>query len=389
MRIVILYNTSWYVYLLRRNLIARLQEAGCEVFVVAPRDTYSDRLTQLGVRYLPIPLDPGSTSPLKELKTLVAILRVVRDLKPDAVLSYTIKCNLYTSLVKRFVPFHQVANISGLGSAFDKRGPMRVIANILYRVGLHSTEDIFFQNREDLAACVRSSLVNPRRCTVIPGSGVDLLAFTPSPRKHNRPRTFLMFGRLLPQKGYDLYLNVALRAREEFGDSSVFWILGKPDFERSESIALYHRIMRAHAVGSVRYLQSSDEVRPILSEADVVVLPSTYNEGIPRSLLEALACGKAVITTDWKGCRETVEHERNGYLTQPHSEDSLYDAVRTMITCDEHTLKEFGDASRARAESLFDEEIVLNAYLSALGLDAPATHAVTTPPAMTASLTCG
>ena len=389
MRIVILYNTSWYVYLLRRNLIARLHKAGCEVFVVAPRDTYSDRLIQLGVRYVPIPLDPGGTSPLRELKTLWAILRVVRELKPDAVLSYTIKCNLYASIVKRFVSFHQVANISGLGAAFDKRGPMRAIANTLYKVGLRATEDIFFQNREDLAACVRSSIVNPGRCTVIPGSGVDLTAFIPSPRKQNRPRTFLMFGRLLPQKGYDLFLNAAIRAREEFGDLAAFWILGKPDFERSESIALYHRIMRAHALGTVRYLQSSDEVRPILGEADVVVLPSTYNEGIPRSLLEALACGKAVITTDWKGCRETVVHERNGYLTKPHSEDSLYDAARKMITCDEYTLKGFGDASRARAENLFDEEIVLNAYLSALGLDAQATHPLPTSPAMTASLICG
>ncbi len=389
MRIVILYNTSWYVYLLRRNLIARLHEAGCEVFVVAPRDTYSDRLIQLGVRHVPIPLDPGSTSPLKELKTLIAVLRVLRALKPDAVLSYTIKCNLYASIVKRFVSFHQIANISGLGAAFDKRGAMRTIANTLYRVGLRATEDIFFQNREDLAACIRSSLVNPRCCTVIPGSGVDLTAFTPSQRNHNRPRTFLMFGRLLPQKGYDLYLKVALRAREEFGDSAVFWILGKPDFERSESIALYHRIMRAHAVGTVRYLQSSDEVRPILNEADVVVLPSTYNEGIPRSLLEALACGKAVITTDWKGCRETVVQERNGYLTQPHNEESLYEAVRRMITCNDDTLKEFGGASRERAEMLFDEEIVLNAYLRALGLDEQLRYPSTLSTELATSLTCG
>jgi glycosyltransferase involved in cell wall biosynthesis len=180
-----------------------------------------------------------------------------------------------------------------------------------------------------------------------------------------------MFGRLLPQKGFDLYLSVARRLHKEFDERVACWILGSPDQARSESVDLYERIQHAHARGEIRYLQSADDVRPFLNECDVAVLPSTYNEGVPRSLLEAMACGKAIITTDWKGCRETVEHGHNGHLIPPHDEESLYRSMRYMVTCSDSELASFGHASRERSEKLFDERIVLQAYLNALSLPLP------------------
>ena len=371
MRVVILYNTSWYVFLLRRNLISHLQDAGCEVIVVAPRDQYTERLLSLGVRHISIPLEPGGTNPIAELKTLRAIHRVLRVLRPDAVLSFTIKCNIYAGLSKRLLPFKQVANISGLGIAFDQNGGMRRIAQTLYKVALAPADHIFFQNRDDLNSCIRDGLVPHTTSRTIPGSGVDLEAFTPSLRKHGRPRSFLMFGRLLPQKGYDQYLQVAERLRKDLGSTVEFKILGAPDTTREDSRRLFERIQNAHACDCVHYLQSTDDVRPILNDVDVVVLPSTYNEGIPRSLLEALASGKAIITTDWKGCRETVEHGCNGYLVRPHDVESLHAAVASLATCSDATLASFSKASRARAEKLFDERLVLQAYLEALSLSIP------------------
>lgn len=371
MRVVILYNTSWYVFLLRRNLIAHLQEAGCEVIVVAPRDKYTERLLSLGVRFISIPLEPGSTSPISELKTLRAVHRTLRALRPDAVLSFTIKCNLYAGLSRRLVPFKQIANISGLGMAFESNGGMRRLANALYKVAMAPTDHIFFQNQDDLDSCLRERLVPSHNSRTIPGSGVDLEAFTPTLRLPGRPRTFLMFGRLLPKKGYDLYLQAAYRIRKTLGDKAVFWILGSPDNEREDSLALFKRIKKADEDGVVKYLQSSDDVRPFLNEADVVVLPSTYNEGIPRSLLEAMASGKAIITTDWKGCRETVEHGTNGYLVKPHDVESLHAAMSSLATCPDLTLESFSKASRCRAEQRFDERLVLQAYLEALSLAVP------------------
>jgi glycosyltransferase involved in cell wall biosynthesis len=368
MRVVILYNTSWYVFLLRRNLIAHLRQGGCEVIVVAPQDRYTERLLSLGIRCVSIPLEPAGTNLISELKTLRAVHRTLRSLRPDAVLSFTIKCNLYAGLTKRLVPFKQIANISGLGLAFEKEGVMRRIAHALYKVALAPTDHIFFQNQDDLNSCLQKGLVPSRSTRAIPGSGVDLAAFAPTQRVADRPRTFLMFGRLLSKKGYDLYLQAAARLQKTLGDSVAFWILGAPDTERRESRELFQKIMEAHSHGVIRYLQSSDDVRPILNEADIVVLPSTYNEGIPRSLLEALASGKAIITTDWKGCRETVEHGTNGYLVKPGDLESLYAAMNSLATCSDATLNSFSKASRSRAEERFDERLVLHAYGDALCL---------------------
>lgn len=377
MRVVILYNTSWYVYLLRRNLISTLREAGCEVIVVAPHDTYTERLIDLGVRHVSIPLKPGSANPLTELRTFRAVARTLKLLRPHAVLSFTIKCNLYAGLCKRFTRFVQIANISGLGVAFERPGLMRALATSLYKVALKPTDHIFFQNHDDLTSCVQANLVERNRSRVIPGSGVDLSSFLPTSQRARQPRTFLIFGRLLPQKGFDLYLNAARRLHEEFGERVACWVLGSPDHARSESMELHARIEQAHARGEIRYLQSTDEVRPFIHECDVAVLPSTYNEGVPRSLLEAMACGKAIITTDWKGCRETVEHGRNGHLIPPRDEESLYRSMRYMVTCSDSELASFGHASRERSEKLFDERIVLQAYLNALSLPLRQTRAPT------------
>ncbi len=368
MRVVILYNTSWYVYLLRRNLITTLQEAGCEVFVMAPRDNYTERILQLGVRHISIPLEPGSTNPVTEIRTFLAIKRALTLLRPDAVLSFTIKCNLYAGLCRRSLSFVQVANISGLGSAFERDGIMRTIARSLYKRALKRTDHIFFQNSDDLQSCSRAGLVAGERARLIPGSGVDLVAFRPTPRTSERPRTFLMFGRLLPQKGYDLYLAAAQRLRAELGDTVACWILGSADQARRDSLELLKRIKAAHERGTVRYLLSSDDVRPFLDQSDIVVLPSTYNEGVPRSLLEAMASGKAIITTDWKGCRETVEHGRNGFLIPPHEEETLYRSMLHLATCPESELASCARESRKRSEALFDERIVLGAYHTALSL---------------------
>lgn len=368
MRIVILYNTSWYVYLLRQNLIRALMKEGCEVIVVSPRDTYTGRILSLGVRHVSLPLLPKNTNPLLEVRTIRSLISIMRIVKPDAVLSFTVKCNLYAGICKRFVKFLHIANISGLGSAFEQRGTMRSIVKALYRLSLRKSEYIFFQNAEDRAICTSQGLVADRVSSVIPGSGVDLAAFTPQTRAPSNPRVFLMFGRLIPQKGYDRYLQAAAHMRKEFGEAVEFWILGTPDTSQKDSTALFRRILTSDGQGDIRYLNSTDDVRPILKSCDVVVLPSTYNEGIPRSLLESMACGKPIITTDWKGCRETVRHGANGFLINPRDGESLLRAIRHMITCPPEMLEAMGRESRRLAEEQFDEEVVLRAYLDALSL---------------------
>jgi glycosyltransferase involved in cell wall biosynthesis len=175
-----------------------------------------------------------------------------------------------------------------------------------------------------------------------------------------------MFGRLLPKKGFYHFLRAATELKRRCGDRVVFWVLGAPDPERAESVELLTHVMDHHARGVIRYLQSTDDPLPYIREADVVVLPSTYNEGIPRSLLEALACGKPIVTTDWKGCRETIDHGRNGFLISPDSSEALIDALLEMVSYDDTKLAAFGRRSRQMAEERFDEGVVIGAYHQAL-----------------------
>lgn len=369
MRAVILYNTSWYVYLLRRRLIARLQESGIEVTVVAPLDSYTDRVRELGVRFIPLRMSQTGRSPLRELESLTHVYTILRAIKPDAVLSFTVKCNLYAGLCRTRLPYRYIPNISGTGDLFDGTSLPERIARRLYRTALRNADRVFFQNGDDQASFLNQGLVRAEQATLLPGSGVDLLYFQPTPRAIQPWRTFLMFGRILPKKGFGAFLDAASELKARYGDSARFWILGAPDPERAESRALFERVLRAHALGIVRYITRTDDVLPHVQEADVIVLPSTYNEGIPRSLLEALACGKPIITTDWKGCRETVENGTNGLLVPPHDIESLVRALQQLIECSEDTLVEYGARSRAIAEARFDERLVLDAYLDALRED--------------------
>lgn len=367
MRAVILYNTSWYVFLLRRNLIKALIEEGWRITVVAPIDRYTDRVRRLGVEFYPLSIDGMSTNIGTEVRTFVGLYRALRVLRPDVVLSFTIKCNLYAGLCRRLMPFRQIANVSGLGEGFERSGALCSALSTLYAIALKRTDHVFFQNPDDLRTCVRRRMVRPQSARLVPGSGVDLSVFLASTRRISTHRTFLMFGRLLPKKGFYLYLKVASSLRSRLGDKVCFLVMGNHDPQRPESSELLAAIRHAHNLGDVTYLEPRDDVLPVLQNADVVVLPSTYNEGIPRSLLEALACGKPIITTNWKGCREVVEDSRNGYLVKPDDLPSLESAMERMLQCSTEQLAAMGSASRRLAEERFDERLVINAYLASLG----------------------
>ena len=172
-----------------------------------------------------------------------------------------------------------------------------------------------------------------------------------------------MFGRIVPQKGYELFLEAARRIRQEQDSKAAFWILGIQDASRKDSLDLFRKILTYHDQHIITYLSPTDDVVPILQQAHVVVLPSHYHEGVPRCLLEAMACGKPIITTDWKGCRETVVHGSNGYLIQKKDQKDLIRAMNRFIQAESDTLYTMGLASRRKAEQEFREEFVIAKYL--------------------------
>lgn len=368
MKIAFCANTSWYLYNYRKNLIAALRHAGHQVSAISPRDQYSPLLQALGVAWHPLRLSQTSTNPLVECATIFHLFRQLRDLRPDLLLTFTIKCNLYAGVLSTMLPFRQIANVSGLGEAFDRQNLLTKGICALYRLAFSRIPRVFFQNREDMAAFLHQRILRAEQCERLPGSGVDLSTFTPSSgAPESQRRIFLMAGRLLPQKGYDLFLQAAARLHLEYREHAVFWIVGIPDLHRSDSRELLQRIQEYHARKIVTYFSETADIRPVMQQADVVVLPSSYHEGVPRSLLEGMACGKPLITTNWKGCRDTVDDGVNGLLIEPNDADALTRAIAFFLRADREMLARMGMASRQKAAREFDERQIIARYLDAIG----------------------
>ena len=343
-----------------------LKKEGFEITVIAPTDEYTERMINLGVTFLPLTFRRRGINPLQEISVISQLAHLLNQVKPLVVLSYTAKCNLYAGLCQRVLNFSHLPNIAGLGELFERGGPIKTVLHRLYRFCLQRSDAIFFQNQEDLEHFTSNRIILSERAIRIPGSGVDLNHFYPVSKMESHDRRFLIFGRLLPKKGFGMFLQAARNLRKKHGHRASFWILGSPDNERSESLELWRVIQRAHAEGVVRYMPKNDNPLAIIQEADVIVLPSYYHEGVPRSLLEGLACGKPIITTDWKGCRDTVIDGNNGTLCTVRDPMSLERAMEEYIRMDYHTLQQQGRCSRSLAELTFDENIILAEYQRAI-----------------------
>jgi glycosyltransferase involved in cell wall biosynthesis len=364
MKVVLYANTSWYIYNYRKNLISEIQKQGHDVSVISPFDDYSEKLSTLKVRWFPIDLHQTGKNPIKELHVLLHLFFLLRKILPDVLLSFTIKCNLYAGFLSRICRFKQIANISGLGEVFDKKSVFTTLVCLLYRLALNRSK-VFFQNFEDYHRFVHQGILSEDICERVPGSGVDLATFVPPAQYFPSPaRVFLMFGRIVPRKGYDLFLQAARSIHQEHNRHTAFWILGIQDPSRKDSGALFQKVLEYHDRNIITYFPATDNVIPRIHQSDVIVLPSQYHEGVPRSLLEAMACAKPIITTNWKGCRDTVEHGVNGYLIEKENLASLKGAINYFIQADNAVLRQMGEASRKKVEQEFDEQIVISKYLA-------------------------
>ena len=363
MKIILCANTSWYLYNFCRTLTIELLTRGHKVIAIAPFDQHSKKLQTLGVKWMNIDLHQTNKNPLREIRTLFQLWRLMEDIQPDVVLTYTIKCNVYTGLLARLMRIKQIATITGLGEIFDRQSLFKTLICFLYTIAFKNTHKVFFQNSEDFDFFVQKGIIPEKQGGRIPGLGVNLSKFAPCiPPVNGSKRVFLMFGRLLVKKGYDLFLQAAQSVKHDYPGCAEFWILGIPDTSRKASELLFQKILEYHEKHIITYLPPTDDVISVLHKADVVVLPSEYNEGVPACLREALACGKPIITTNWKGCQETVDNGINGFLIERHDLDALISQMNFFINADNEILHKMGTASRKKAEKEFDERLVISTY---------------------------
>ena len=361
------YGPSLIVF--RGPLIADLVARGYKVVAIAHQidEATGARLRDLGAEPRSVALVNNSMNPLSMARSVAALTAVFREIRPAAVIAYTVKPVTLGAIAaaRAGVPSF-AALVTGLGYAFTegrglKRTLSRLAATRLYKRAFRLSRTIIFQNRDDCADFARRGIL-PRtpRPVVVNGSGIDLEQFRPAPLPVSP--SFLMIARLLGDKGVREYGEAArqLKARHpHVGFRLVGYFDQSPDAIGTEELAEMER-------AGVEFLGKLDDVRPAIADASVYVLPS-YREGTPRSVLEAMAMGRAVVTTDAPGCRETVEEGVNGYLVPPRDAASLAEAMERFILRPE-LAGEMGRQSRALAERKYEVHAVNRAILEAAGL---------------------
>jgi glycosyltransferase involved in cell wall biosynthesis len=366
--IVLSANSDWNIANFRGGLIRALRKAGYEPVVIAPSDAAADqRMRELEVERVAVPIQRSGLNPLADLELLVRYRSLLARLRPAAYLGYTIKPNVYGSLAAASLGIPAIPNVSGLGTAFIRNGPLQQIVTRLYRFGFKRAPIVFFQNEEDRQLFVDRRLVRPDQARLLPGSGVDLERFTPAPAPDGPP-TFLFVGRLLRDKGVAEFVEAARSLKCELPGAR-FQMLGAIGDENRTAIppAELDRWVRE---GVVEYLGTTDDVRPFIAASTAVVLPS-YREGLPRSLLEAAAMTRPLIATDVPGCRDVVGEGVNGYLCSVRDAASLASAMRRLAELPQADRNAMGEAARRKVQDRFNEEFVVRAYLDVLAdLDA-------------------
>jgi glycosyltransferase involved in cell wall biosynthesis len=370
-KIVVISAYPESLYHFRGPLLSAFVDAGNEVFACGPETNIEveSRITRLGVIYHPIYTRRTSMNPFVDLRTLLDLVRFLRAVRPDIVLAYTMKPIVYGSIAARISRVPGIfLMIEGLGYAFSgmsfKQRALNILSRILYRLALKRSRRVFFLNPDDLSLFVDTGILSERgKAVLLNGTGVDLDFFKPSPIPGGK-MVFLLMARLIREKGILEFIEAARRLRPRYPEAT-FQILGPLD---THPAAIKQADLRKwQREGLIQYLGYTYDVRPYISGASVYVLPTFYREGVPRSILEAMAMGRPVITTDSPGCRETVVDRENGFLIPVRDVPALVSAMERFLR-DPTLVEPMGKRSRAIAEEKYDVRKVNAVMMEAMGL---------------------
>ena len=368
-KIAIVLNSTWQAYNFRFNLARSLKQNGYEVIFIAPYDEKYSELIKKEFEFCDISIDAKGINPISDLNTIVALYKLYKKLNLDIVLNFTIKPNIYSSVVSGVLGIKSISNITGLGTIFIKQSIVTGIAKLLYKTALGFNSKVFFQNNDDKNLFVDNKLVSNDKTDLLPGSGVDLDKFIPIKKDDDGIFRFLLIARLLKDKGILEFLeairiikNLELKI-DNYNDID-FQMLGSVGVDNKTAISK-EELQQWIDDDLVNYLGITDNVQEVIAQSDCVVLPS-YREGTPRSLLEACAMEKPIIATDIVGCKEVGDDGINGYLCEVRNAQDLADKMQMMLNLSEDERRDMGEAGREKIVNEFDEKIVINKYLKAI-----------------------
>jgi len=362
----IVINTSWHIYNFRTGLIKELQKIGYNVVAIAPKDIYSEKLVETDIDYFEIDMNNMGTNPFEDTKLVYDYYKLFKKIKPDVLLLYTIKPNIYGSVAAKMLNIPVISSITGLGTVFLHDNVSSKIAKLLYKIALKIPKKVFFENPYDENVFLDQGFVEREKVVLIPGAGINTDEYIPVEtikfHEQNQPR-FLFIARLVKDKGLIEYIEAIRLLRTQYSNIE-FAILG-PYYPANPTAITKKEMDEWVKEGIINYLGESDDVKSIISEYDCIVLPS-YREGLSRVLLEAASMAKPIVTTNVPGCRDVVEDGVNGFLCEKKDAVDLADKMEQIIQLTNDERIQMGKRGREKIVKEFDEPLVDGKYIDAI-----------------------
>jgi galacturonosyltransferase len=356
-KILILVNRDFVLYNFRLELVERLLKEGYEVYISLPYGAKVDEMVQMGCSFIPTEIDKRGKNPLKDLRLIHRYEEIYEQIKPDMILMYTTKVDIYGGLVAGVKKLPYIVNVSGLGTALEYDSALQKLMIVLYKRAVKSANCVFFQNIENQRFFENHHMYKGKQ-VLIPGSGVNLehwgLLDYPDDKESVE---FLFIARVIKEKGIEDYLYAAEKIHSEY-PKTVFHVLGPCDGDYNDILTEYE------AKGIIKYHGEVKDTRKYLKNAHCTIHPSFYPEGISNVLLESAASGRPVITTDRSGCRETVENGVTGFMFPQRDREKLLECVREFMNMENEERKSMGLNGRRKMEREFDRNIVVESYMA-------------------------
>lgn len=359
-RILLAINFDEGLYNFRKELLKALIGAGYEVHLAVPDGAFRDRLQDMGCILHDTPLNRRGKNPIQELSLILRYHAILKEVKPDVVLTYTIKPNIYLGFLcgRKKIPY--IPTITGLGTAVEGKGLLQSFTKKLYQTAMKRAALLFFQNKANESIFTKLGIAADRH-RMLPGSGVNLEHFSYQPFPETAETEFLFISRIMKEKGIEEYLDAAETIRQEYPDTT-FRILGFLE----EDYTGRTRFERLQQEGVICFEGSVEDVIPYIRQSQCIVHPSFYPEGMSNVCLEGAACGRAVITTKRPGCQETVRDGVSGFLVQERDSQDLIAKLRHFLQLPVEARRQLGISGRKYMEERFDRSIVVQSYLEAI-----------------------
>lgn len=350
MRIIILANNDVGLYKFRKELIEELIKDN-EVIIALPYGEFVDPLVEMGCKFIHTEINRRGMNPLEDIGLMYKYFHILKEEKPDFVITYTIKPNVYGGLLCRILKIKYAINITGLGSAFENDGLLKTIVTAMNKISCKKAKVVFFENSSDCELFINSNILDQEQAHVLNGAGVNLDKYQVMEYPNRPIIKFLFIGRVMKEKGVDELFDAMKKLVEE-GLLCTLDVLGGYEEDYKSVIDKYQK------EGWLNYYGFQDDVRPFIKDANCFVLPS-WHEGMANTNLENAASGRPVITSDIPGCKEAIVNNISGFLVERKNAQKLYETMRRFISLSNEQMRNMGLAGRAHMETHFDKRAVV------------------------------